>query len=104
MCVCVCRGCLQQLRYDRLDQTHVLRSAYRQPVEAKVSYHIGYRLKGSTELPQYILTCLIALDPHVHEALGTSVKGAREREREKEISNCITRYCSSKGTYFKDSE
>jgi len=77
---------LEQLGDDRLDETHVLGSSNWQPVEAKVTDHLGNRLEGTAELAQDVLAGLVALDPHVHEALG-----APEKEGIRMLSFEITR-------------
>lgn len=65
---------LEQLGDDRLDQTHVLGTAHWQPVEAKVPDHLRYRLEGTTKLAKDVLSSLVALDAHVHKALGAPKK------------------------------
>lgn len=61
----------QQLRNDRLDQTHVLGPPDRQPVQRKVSYHHRHRAERFAELSQDEgAVGGVPLDPHVHESPG----------------------------------
>jgi hypothetical protein len=52
----------------------VFSATHRQPVETKVSNHFGDVVEGSTELAEDELAgFVVALDAHMHEALGTPV-------------------------------
>lgn len=53
----------------------MLGAPHRQPVEAKVSYHVRDRGEGPAKLAQNVLARVrVALYPHVHEALGAPAK------------------------------
>lgn len=57
----------------------MLGAPHRQPVEAKVSYHVRDRGEGPAKLTQDVLARVrVALYPHVHEALGAPAKKKRE--------------------------
>lgn len=66
---------LQQLSDDGLEEAHVLRSAHRKSIEAKVTNHLRYRFKWATELAENVLAgVVLLLDSHVHEALGAPIE------------------------------
>ena len=60
---------LQELLTNRSEETHVLGSSDRQPVERVVVDHLGDGVEGLAELAEDDLVGLrISLNSHVHEA------------------------------------
>lgn len=63
---------LQKLNYDRMQETHVLGTAYRKTIHAEMTDHFRYVLEWFAELPQNVsVQILVLLDAHMHEAAGT---------------------------------
>jgi len=62
---------LQKLDDDRMQETHVLGTAYRKTIHAKVTDHLWYVVERFAELAEDIcVQLLVLLDAHVHEAAG----------------------------------
>lgn len=65
---------LQKLSYDWMQKTHVLGTAYRKTVHAKMTNHFRYAVEWFTELAQDVrVQLLVLLDTHMHETTGTPV-------------------------------
>lgn len=62
---------LQKLNYDRMQETHVLGTAYRKTIHAEMTDHFRYVLERLAELSQDVsVQLLVLLDAHMHEAAG----------------------------------
>lgn len=60
---------LQKLNYDRMQQTHVLGTAYGKTIHAEVTDHFRYVVERLAELSQDVsVQLLVLLNAHVHEA------------------------------------
>lgn len=62
---------LQKLNYDRMQETHVLGTAYRKTIHAEMTDHFRYVLERFAKLPQNVsVELFVLLDAHMHEAAG----------------------------------
>lgn len=62
---------LQKLNYDRMQETHVLGTAYRKTIHAEMTDHFRYVLERLAKLPQNVsVQFFILLNAHMHETAG----------------------------------
>lgn len=61
---------LKELGGDRFQQAHVLGASHRQAIETVVPDDFRNGTEGLAELAENVLTDVVLLDAHVHEAFG----------------------------------
>ena len=62
---------LQKLNYNRMQETHVLGTAYRKTIHAEMTDHFRYVFERFAKLPQNVCVQLfVLLDAHMHETTG----------------------------------
>lgn len=74
---------LQKLSYDRMQETHVLGTAYRKTIHAEVTDHFRYALERLAKLSQDVgVQLLVLLDAHMHETASASATILKARLHE----------------------